>query len=257
MDIAALVALAGNALVAAAVTDAWVEVRGKVARLFGRGRPDPTIERRLDETHAQLASSAPAELQRAQTAHAARWATRFGDLLADFPDAEAELRGLLAEIQNMAPVTATDHAVAAGGDMTWQADRGGVAAGVIHGNVTVVGAPGSTTRSEDVLPLGYRRLSVVVFYGDKIGTIDNNEAPGTLLWSHFSNGCCVGFGFPQEPDEFMLLDRVSKTWIAKPKTVGELRTQRLALIHVDNAERYANAETVELILASVLRKPAS
>lgn len=96
----------------------------------------------------------------------------------------------------------------------------------------------------------------MVFYKNKIRTIDP-DAPGTLPWSHFSNGCCAIFAFLQEADEFMLLDRVSKTWIAKPKTVGELRTDRLALIHIDEANRYENnAETVELILAAGSRKPA-
>ena len=45
MDISSLVALAGNTLVAAAVTDAWEDVRQKIARLFGRGQPDPGAER--------------------------------------------------------------------------------------------------------------------------------------------------------------------------------------------------------------------
>lgn len=157
IDIDALVALAGNALVAATVTDAWEEVRRRVAQLFGRGQLDPGTAQRLDATHDQLeaASAAPEELERVRAAEAVRWETRFGDLLADFPQAEAELRALLAEIQTMPPVTDTDHAVAVGRDMTLQADRGGVAAGVIHGNVTLVAAPGSTT-----LPKTYSRLAI-------------------------------------------------------------------------------------------------
>jgi hypothetical protein len=39
MDVTALAALAGNTVVAAAVTDAFEGVRGRVARLFGRGKP--------------------------------------------------------------------------------------------------------------------------------------------------------------------------------------------------------------------------
>lgn len=141
MDVATLVALAANALVTAAVTDAWEDVRHKIARLFGRGEPDTQIERRLDATREQLAAADPAELERVQAVQAAQWTTRFGDLLADHPDAEPELRALVVKIQAMMPVTATDHAVAAGRDMTVHADRGGVAAGVIHGDV----APGPTT----------------------------------------------------------------------------------------------------------------
>lgn len=140
MDIAALVALAGNTLVAAAVTDAWEDVRHKIARLFGRGQPDPQIERRLDTTREQLAAADPAELERVQAVQAAQWTTRFGDLLADHPEAEAGLRALVVEIQAVVPVAAADHSVAAGRDMTVHADHGGVAAGVIHGDIT----PGPT-----------------------------------------------------------------------------------------------------------------
>ena len=139
MDVATLAALAGNALVTAAVTDAWEDVRGKVAHLFGRGQPDPQIERRLAETREQLAGQ-PAGLARVQAVLAAQWTTRFGDLLADHPDAEAELRSWVAAIQALGPVTATGHAVAAGRDVIVHADRGGIAAGVIHGDVT----PGPT-----------------------------------------------------------------------------------------------------------------
>jgi hypothetical protein len=136
MDAATLAALAGNALVTAAVTDVWEDVRHKIARLFGRGQPDSQIERRLDATREQLAATDPDELEGAQVIQAAQWTTRFGDLLADHPEADAELRALVAEIQAAVPVTATDHSVAAGRDLSVQADRGGVAAAVIHGDVT-------------------------------------------------------------------------------------------------------------------------
>ena len=68
-----------------------------------------------------------------QAALATQWETRFADLLADHPDAEAELAALVKEIRPT--VTATDHAVAAGGNVTATAQGGGVAANVIHGDV--------------------------------------------------------------------------------------------------------------------------
>jgi hypothetical protein len=46
--------LAGNALVTAAVTDAWERVRHKIARIIGRGRPDQQIEKTFDATRAAL-----------------------------------------------------------------------------------------------------------------------------------------------------------------------------------------------------------
>jgi hypothetical protein len=136
MDADALAALAGSAVVTAVVTDAWEDVRRKVAWVFGRGRAEPQIERRLDTMREQLDAVEPAELEQVKAIQVAHWTTRFGDLLADRPDAQAELRALVEEIQAMRPVTATGHSVTAGRDVTVHADRGGVAAGVIHGDVT-------------------------------------------------------------------------------------------------------------------------
>ena len=103
MEIEALAALAGNAIVAAAVTDAFEGVRAKVARIFGRGRSDPRIQRRLDQTRRQLAGATPEELQRAQETQARQWQTRFADLLGDHPEAAAELQALMAEFRPARP----------------------------------------------------------------------------------------------------------------------------------------------------------
>ena len=142
MDISSLGALAGNTLVAAAVTDAWESTRRKIAHLFGRGKPDPTIERRLDATRERLTAAAPAEMARVRADLEAGWARRLADLLDDYPEAEEELRVLVQEIRAILPaevVTASDHGSAAGRDLIISADRGGLAAGVIHGNVAPPG----------------------------------------------------------------------------------------------------------------------
>lgn len=139
MDLVALSALAGNALVTAAVTDAWEDVRQRIARLFGRGRPDPQIERRLDATRRALEGLAPAALGQAQADESRDWQARFSDFLADYPDAAGELSALVTEIGVNAS-TARDHSAAAGHDMSITASGGSVAAAVIHGSVT----PGPT-----------------------------------------------------------------------------------------------------------------
>jgi len=137
MDIAALMALASNTLVAAAVTDAWEDVRHKFARLFGRGEADPKIEQKLSETWRQLYAARPTgELERVQADLARDWVVRLKDLLADHPDAEAELAALVGEIKP-AVAAAADHSVTAGRDLKVKADRGSVAAAVIHGDVTM------------------------------------------------------------------------------------------------------------------------
>ena len=131
--VVALAAMAASALVQAMVTDGWEGVRHKVARLFGRGRPDVAIERRLDATRDQLTAATPVDLETVQEALAAQWETRFADLLADHPDVEAELAALVKDIRPAA--TAADHSVAAGRNVTASAKSGGVAANVLHGDV--------------------------------------------------------------------------------------------------------------------------
>jgi len=148
----ALAALAGNTVVTAAVTDAWDSARKGFARLLGRGDPGKTklAEERLAETHDQLADASGADLEETRAALEAQWVTRMRDLLEEDPGAEADLRALVEEIQARLPaglVSAADHAVAAGRDVNISADRGGIAAGVIHGNVAPPGPthPGPAT----------------------------------------------------------------------------------------------------------------
>jgi hypothetical protein len=136
----ALATLAGNTVVTAAVTDAWEAARDKFARLLGRGNPGKTkiAEQRLEETHDQLTTAAGTDLERTRAVLAERWAGRLADLLEEDPGAEADLRSVVQELQAVLPtgtVTAVDHAVAAGRNVNISAPGGGIAAGVIHGNV--------------------------------------------------------------------------------------------------------------------------
>ncbi len=136
----ALVQWAGQTVAAAAVTDVWESARRKFARLLGRGdaRKTEVAKRWLAETREQLTAVEGADLERARAAQAQRWEGRFADLLDEDPAAAADLRALVEEITAVLPagvVSATGHGVAAGRDVSISADRGGVAAGVIHGNV--------------------------------------------------------------------------------------------------------------------------
>ena len=140
----ALAALAGSTVVTAAVTDAWESARKGFARLLGRGDPAKIklAEQRLAETHDQLTQAAGKDMERVRAALEAQWGTRLTDLLEEDPGVEADLRTLVQEIQAQLPpglVSAADHAVAAGRDVNISASEGGVAAGVIHGDVTPPG----------------------------------------------------------------------------------------------------------------------
>jgi hypothetical protein len=136
----ALAQFAGQTVAGAAITDVWEAVRGRFARLLGRGdaRRTDAAERWLAQTREQLAAASGAELERAREAAAKRWAGRFADLLDEDPAVEAQLRALVEDVAAQLPaavVSAADHSVAAGRDLNITASGGGTAAGVIHGNV--------------------------------------------------------------------------------------------------------------------------
>jgi hypothetical protein len=97
----ALPSLAANTVVAAATTDAWEAAGQGFARLLGRGDPEQEqlAERRLAETREQLTGAEGADLEQARAALAERWAGRLADLLEEYPDAEADLRTLIQEVQ--------------------------------------------------------------------------------------------------------------------------------------------------------------
>jgi hypothetical protein len=143
----ALASLAGNTVVAAATTDAWEAAKHKFARLLGRGDPkqEQLAAGRLEETHEQLTGATGADLEQARAGQAQRWARRLVDLLEEDPGVEADLRALVEEIRAALPagvVSAVEHAVAAGRDVNITASGGGIAAGVIHGNVAPQDPPG-------------------------------------------------------------------------------------------------------------------
>jgi hypothetical protein len=103
------------------------------------------------ETRKQLTTAAGADLERVRAALEAQWATRLTDLLDEDPDVEAELRSLVEEIRaqlSAGVVSAADHSLAAGRDVNISASGGGVAGGVIHGDVAPPGPtqPGSAGR---------------------------------------------------------------------------------------------------------------
>src|SRR5262249_20310664 len=129
----ALAALAGQTVVTAATTDAWEACRQGFARLLGRGdsRKEQLAEQRLEETREQLTAAEGADLDRIRAAQAAEWQTRLADLLEEDPDVEAELRALVEQIRGQlaaSVVSATDHSVAAGGNVNISANsRGGAA----------------------------------------------------------------------------------------------------------------------------------
>jgi len=138
----ALAQFAGQTVAAAAITDVWESVRARYAKLLGHGNAQRTkaADRWLRQTREQLTTAAPGTaLEQAQRAATEQWAARFADLLDEDPALATELRALANEVAaqlHAPPVSAAGHSVAAGQDVQIEASGGGIAAGVIHGNVT-------------------------------------------------------------------------------------------------------------------------
>lgn len=147
----ALAQFAGQTVAAAAITDVWESVRGRFARLLGRGdaRKAEVAEGWLAQTHEQLAAAGPGAVVQVRRVVAERWAGRFADLLDEDPGLEVALRALAEEVAAQlpaAPVSAAGHSMAAGRDVHITAYSGGTAAGVVHGDVV---SPGPTRPGPD------------------------------------------------------------------------------------------------------------
>jgi len=142
-----LASTAGQAIVTAAVTDAWESVKSRFARLLGRGDQKRTdlAESRLEQAREELAGVPADQMEAMQERVAVAWRTRLLDLLEEHPEMIGDLRALVDELRAQLPagtVSAAGHGVAAGRDVTITASGGSVAVGTIHGNVA---APNPTS----------------------------------------------------------------------------------------------------------------
>jgi hypothetical protein len=121
----------GTTLVAAMATDAWQAARTRIARLFRHGDPaqQSAIEAQLMNSNTLVVQAEDAD--RARRGLVALWQLQLEAFLRQHPDAEGELRNLIAEVRGALPkaqqswvqnITARDH---------------GHAYGAQHGNVNV------------------------------------------------------------------------------------------------------------------------
>lgn len=140
----ALAASVGSGVVQAAGTDAWLALRNRLARLFGRGdRQQETVQlERLDRTAAELTAAGQdgngpeGNGNEERSRHGAAWRARTEDLLEALdPDertaAAAELRALLDEAAQAA------RPAAGGGGFTGNVFLGQTAVQSGDGNVQV------------------------------------------------------------------------------------------------------------------------
>jgi len=99
----ALAELAGKMLVDATATEEWETAERGYAQLLGRGHAKQLAGQWLEETRKQLTGRAGTNTESIRTALAMRWTVRLADLLEENPDAEAELRALVQQIQAALP----------------------------------------------------------------------------------------------------------------------------------------------------------
>ncbi|MFE7582229.1 hypothetical protein ACFU5Y_11810 [Streptomyces gardneri] len=140
----AVAAAGGLAVVQAAGTDAWTGVRQAVARWFGRG--DGERERveleRLDRTAEALAAAEGDTAVSLRVRQEAAWQTRIEAVLEQLDDTERrdaadELWALLDRYRTPGGASADHKGVAISGDVTARATRGGIAMGVVNGEVRI------------------------------------------------------------------------------------------------------------------------
>jgi hypothetical protein len=140
MDVTGLVSLAANTVVATAATDAFEGVRDQVARLFGRGKPDPATERRLATTRAELSTVTGTDAARVEAAQHVQWRVRFADLCETYPEAVKELEQLVAALRTQLPARGNVTNVISGGEQ-----HGPVLMGRDFTGVTLYPGQGSST----------------------------------------------------------------------------------------------------------------
>jgi hypothetical protein len=109
-----LAATGGNAVITAMVTDGWESSKGRIAKLFGGGKPELTqaTAARLDQSRAALDQFSGADLDRAKTEQEIVWRTRLEDLLEQHPETADELRALVTEVKTGSTGTVQQHAQA-------------------------------------------------------------------------------------------------------------------------------------------------
>ena len=143
--VTALAAAGGTAVVQAAGKDAWESVRDRVAKLLGRGHGDH-VQRaleRLDQTAAELEAGGPDEAESLKSRLAAAWQARFEMVLEDLADGErdttiGQLEEIIAQVAvGTSGVPAAVGGVAIGGNTTFRAEGGSVAAATVHGGVHI------------------------------------------------------------------------------------------------------------------------
>ena len=142
----ALAGAAGTAVAAAAGTDVWASVRGRLAGILGRGEGEDAEQAlaRSDRTVAALGGTEGADGERRRRLEGV-WQERFESLLEpltadDRIEVASQLRELIALAQSAGGVAAGDGGISIGGNVDMRAE-GGSAAALRMGTVNIGNPP--------------------------------------------------------------------------------------------------------------------
>ena len=121
-SLSSLAAAAGDALVAAMVSDSWASLRDRAARIFGAGDPgdERSLTTQLDDSRTRIRSG-----QQSADLAGARWHGKFEAILERHPDIQSEVRSLLAACTEATsvPKRLEQHAIAGNRSTINQAGR--------------------------------------------------------------------------------------------------------------------------------------
>ncbi|MFE6986392.1 hypothetical protein [Streptomyces griseus] len=132
-ELTALAASGATTFVGLMATEAWTQVRGRVARFLARGEDTEAVDAELEESRAELtAARADADEETAADIEA-EWRTRLRRALRANPEAAAQLRDLLDEL---APLQPAGHTVSVTNTISGGTQHGPVFQGEKFSNLT-------------------------------------------------------------------------------------------------------------------------
>jgi hypothetical protein len=117
-----------TALVTAAATDSWQEIRAGFRKLFGHGdqNRERLAERRLDEVATMIEQADETAREEVRETQVLAWRTRLADLLEEEPDQAEELRTLIGRVEALLPHAEEARVTAMGTGSVTTANSGGI-----------------------------------------------------------------------------------------------------------------------------------
>ncbi|MFF0502158.1 hypothetical protein ACFYUH_00950 [Streptomyces fimicarius] len=132
-ELTALAASGATTFVGLMATEAWTQVRGRVARLLARGEDTEAVDAELEESRAELTAARADSDEETAADIEAEWRTRLRRALRANPEAAAQLRDLLDEL---APLQPAGHTVSVTNTISGGTQHGPVFQGEKFSNLT-------------------------------------------------------------------------------------------------------------------------